>query len=72
MSPLAKYLILPDATPKSRVKTSQVIKVRAMTVAAVLSSAECFAIIKNRNRTRSSKGKKRLEKEKNEKENKTA
>lgn len=46
VSPLAKYLTLPDATPKSRMKTPDATKMRAMTGARVLTSVECFAIIK--------------------------
>ena len=46
VSPLAQYLTLPDATPKSRTKEPEATKMRAITGARVLTSVECFAIIK--------------------------
>lgn len=67
VTPLDKYLTLPDATPKSRTKTPEASKMRAMTGARVLTSAECFAIIKEQEQKKKQQEEEKIRKKKNEK-----
>lgn len=70
VSPLDKYLTLPDATPKSRTKTPEASKMRAMTGARVLTSAECFAIIKEQEQKKKQQEEEKIRKKKEREEKK--
>ena len=59
VSPLARYLTLPGATLKSKTEEPDAAKMRAITGARVLTSTECFSIIKEQEEK-----KKKLEEEK--------
>ncbi len=70
VSPLAKYLTLPDATPKSRTRTPETTKIRAMTGARVLTSTECFAIIKEQEQKKKQKEEEKIRRKKEREEKK--
>ncbi len=70
VSLLAKYLTLPDATPKSRTRMPETTKMRAMTGACVLTSTECFAIIKEQEQKKKQKEEEKIRRKKEREEKK--